>query len=64
MSAPSPGQSKCAPCQALVGAGPRIDPHDKLRAKDSPGKYLYRCSLCQTLWTLAAQGWARLMENK
>jgi hypothetical protein len=47
----------------LVGAGPRIDPHHALRAaKDSAGKYLYRCSLCHAFWALAAHGWARLME--
>jgi hypothetical protein len=54
---------ECIPCKDLIGAGPRIDPHRALNAaKDSGEKYLYRCAMCRALWTLAAQGWARLID--
>lgn len=59
----SKSYSACPPCMGLVGAGPRIDPHPELRAaRNSAGEYLYRCSLCRAFWTLAAHGWARLVE--
>jgi hypothetical protein len=59
----SKSYSDCPSCEGLIGAGPRIDPHHELlAARNSAGKYLYRCSLCRALWTLAAHGWARLME--
>jgi len=63
MDTESSSSPACLRCVDLIGAGPRMDPHEALHAaKDAGEKYLYRCTACRALWALAVQGWARLMD--
>jgi len=53
----------CELCIGLVGAGPLMPPHARLRvAKDGAGGYFLLCGACDIAWHQGTQGWSRLPD--